>query len=191
MPIGFLLGVGATVATAAAGAAAFRRRQREHLEPVARDPACATAIVLFAPDGSVGSRAIDATTGRLGFSHVALQGCEVDADGRPLVLDCQVGEGVTRRALSAYDGRARSTVYLPGPAAAEAYGCMRARVGLDFNPGRRDGWTCGQIITDCLPGELRGLILGARRYAGPGGLVSPNQIGAAFGARPGQDVVIW
>jgi len=186
--IGFLTGAAVALAGATVGARALRRQRGERYAAAARDPRCEVAIVLFAP-ADPAAVLIDRTTGSLGFSHAAIQGCEVTVEGEPLLLDCQAGLGVTRRPESVYGGRRRSYVVLLGPAAAELYGCARARVGADFAPAG-DGYLCAQFVAGCLPADLRRRVEGARSFAGPGGIPTPNQIAAAFGVRPGQDVVV-
>lgn len=189
--IGFAMGAGAAIAGTFALSRSMRRKERNAIEAVGRDPTCEIAIVLFATDSPVGE-VIDATTGNLGFSHCVLKGCEMDEQGRPLLIDCLPGRGVHRAHASAYEGRRRSNVILTGAVAAEMYGCARGRVGADFTPENNGkGLLCSQLVASCLPRDLASRVAAQRRYSGPGGLVSPNQIAAAFGARPGQDVVVW
>ncbi len=190
--IGFLMGAGTAIGSTFMLSRALRRQEREAIDAVGRDPACEVAIVLFGADGTVASRGIDAVTGGLGFSHSCLMGCEVDDQGDALLIDCRPGRGVYRSRLAVYDGRVRSQVILTGAAAAEMYGCAKGRVGADFTPeNSADGLLCSQLIASCLPRDLASRVAGQRRYSGPGGLVSPNQIAAAFGVPPGQDVVVW
>lgn len=190
--IGFLLGAGTAISGTFALSRALRRRERDAIDAVGTDPTCEVAIVLFAIDGTLASGGIDAMTGGLGFSHVCLQSCEVDDEGEALLIDCRPGRGVHRSRLAAYDGRRRARVILTGPAAAEMYGCAKGRVGADFTPENRSGGLlCSQLVASCLPRDLASRVAAQRRYSGPGGLVSPNQIAAAFGAAVGQDVVVW
>lgn len=190
--IGFLMGAGTAIGSTFMLSRALRRQEREALEAVGRDPACEVAIMLFGTDGTMVSMGIDATTGGLGFSHVCLRGCEVDDEGDALLIDCRPGRGVFRSRLAGYEGRVRSQVILTGAVAAEMYGCAKGRVGADFTPeNNAEGLLCSQLVESCLPRDLASRVAGQQRYSGPGGLPSPNQIAAAFGVRPGQDVVVW
>lgn len=187
----FLLGVGATVGVALAVGSTFAGRPIDEISPEGQVAACAPGLVFFAPGDSVASRAIDAASGGYGFSHVAVQGCEVGPGGVPLLVDCRPGSGVHRRPETdeVYQGRARGRLLLTGPAAAELYGCARARVGADYAPFD-GGYLCARLASDCLPAELRARVAAAAQYAGPVGMVSPNQIAAAFGVRPGRVVIL-
>lgn len=190
----FLIGVGVTATGAALIASSLRRApDAESATPEGQVAACSIGLVFFGPGRSMSSRAIDAATGGLGFSHVAIQGCEVGPGGAPLLIDCQAGYGVHRRPESdpLYSGRPRARALLVGPGASEMYGCARAKVGADFAPsGDRGGYLCSQLALECLPASLRGRVADFSRYAGPGGVVSPNQIAAALGVRPGQIRVV-
>lgn len=192
MILPFLLGVGVTVGVALAVGSAVRARPGDDPVPEGQAPSCAPGLVFFGPDpGSRASAAIDAGTGALGFSHVAIQGCEVGPGGVPLLVDCTPGRGVHRRPESDYGDRPRGRLLLTGPGAGELYGCSRARVGADYGPFPGDGgFMCAQVALDCLPAHLRERVRAMGRYSGPGGVVSPNQIAAAFGVRPGRVVVV-
>lgn len=192
MILPFLLGVSATVGVALVVSSAVRARPADAVDPEGQLVACAPGLVFFGPRAdSVASRAIDAGTGGLGFSHVAVQGCEVGPGGVPLLVDCTPGRGVHRRPESDYGDRPRGRLLLTGPLAGELYGCARAKVGADYGPfPGAGGYLCAQMALDCLPAELRTRATSAVRFAGPGGIVSPNQLAASFGVRPGRVVVV-
>lgn len=189
MIVPFLLGVSATVVTALAVGNTLRARPVDQPTPEGYAASCAPGLVFFAPASDAG-RAIDVATGSYGFSHVAVQGCEVGPDGEALLVDCQVGRGVHRASEETYGDRPRGRLLLTGPAAAELYGCARAKVGADFAPFRDSGaYLCGKLALECLPAELQERVRAQSRYAGPAGMVSPNQVAAAFGVRPGAVVI--
>lgn len=187
---GFALGAGVALAGVAAASGAMRARPGPLLRAAGYRPQCTTSIVLYATH-DVPSRVIDAGTGSLGFSHVAIDGCEVDAQGRDLIIDCTRVHGVRRRPVSVYENRAQVRVELTGAPAWELYGCARAKLGLDFDPSGRSGYLCAQLVHACLPMGLRRRVESFRDYAGPG-VVSPNQIAAAFGIEgPNSPDQLW
>lgn len=183
---GAALGVGITLAALLA-----TRGGGDPGVPVATiRPACGVSIVLFEPD-SPESRLIDAATGSVGFSHSAIDGCESDAAGHPLFIDCRPGDGVSRVPASSYAGRPSVRVWLPLVAGRELYGCARGRVGLPYDTlglvvpktGPVGGVICSQLIYDCMPTDLREQIPDWPRHRP----VSPNDLARGFGARPGAE----
>lgn len=171
--IGFAVGCLATLAIGT-----IVRGTRPVSPPVVGfDGTCEVAILLYrAPPQSL----VDAHTGGLGYSHVALEACERGPHG-PMVLDCRPGLGVARipraRALA---HRRVDRVPLPATWAAETYGAARAQVGQPFTPGH-DGVVCSTWLYGALPLEARHHVDRFRRYS-CAGLVSPNQLAAAFWA---------
>ncbi|MCX4239643.1 hypothetical protein [Paraliomyxa miuraensis] len=157
-------------------------------------PACGVSIVLFEPDG-VESTLLDKATGGHGFSHVALDGCEADDQGRALLIDCRPGLGVARVLESEYGDRGRVRVWLPLCEGRELYGCVRGRVGQPYDAlglivpkeGPVCGLVCSQLVYECLPQALRG-----RVPAWPKGRpAAPNDLARGFGAvLGGNDVVL-
>ena len=184
MQVGFAVPFVMGVGIAAMGVAATRQRRRGNGVPLAgRRPACTVAMVLFAPDDTVSSHAVNAYSGAGGFSHVALDGCEVGHDGEPVLLDCRPSYGMHRRPWSEYSERPHAMVLFDGDTAAELYGCARAKVGQRFDVA---GEHCAGALVECLPRAVQ-----LRVEAAPGamfGMVTPNQIAAAFDARVGHDV---
>ena len=181
--IGFAIGIAAATMGTALGAKAIRRRHHtERLRAEGYAQHCTVGLLFFVPDTATG-RAIDRTSGSLGFSHVAIDGCEVDSEGRRLLIDCQAGQGVTRNLVSdpSYVNRPHVRVELMGPKAFEFYGCARAKVGLDFDPSLRSGLTCAQLVYECMPRTWQEAVDGWRQYGSPADLMSPNQIAAALG----------
>lgn len=183
MIAGLLLG--ATAMAGAMLAARGRSNARARTITLRQRDRCAVAIVLFVPTDAEG-RIVDQATGSAGFSHAALDGCEVDDTGAPVLIDCRPAHGIHRRRVADYGVRPRVYLYLDPRAGAETYGCARARVGEPFDalglvlprtgPGR--GAVCSQAIAECLPARLRDRIATA-----PGRVASPNDIARAFGAR--------
>ena len=118
MQVGFAVPFVMGVGIAAMGVAATRQRRRGNGVPLAgRRPACTVAMVLFAPDDTVSSHAVNAYSGAGGFSHVALDGCEVGHDGEPVLLDCRPSYGMHRRPWSEYSERPHAMVLFDGDTA--------------------------------------------------------------------------
>jgi len=148
-------------------------------------PGCAVSILLIASDDLALSSAIDSSSGGLGFSHAAWDACE-SVEGVPVGIDCRPGYGVHRRALSEIvGGRRHVRVFLPLLEGKEAYGCARSRVGESYDGlaffvttggGRRRGTICSELIWECLPEAMRGLV-----PIPDGRPVAPNDIARAFG----------
>lgn len=139
------------------------------------------AIVLVRPFDA-DTRAVDLATGRWGFGHVALYGCELDAHAHPLVIDSCIARGVVRRRL---DAMARGALYyfvpLPREAGRAAYERAIARLGRPYHYGglflrkpRPDMHTCSSLILECLPADMAARIK-FRRH------VSPNDIARSLG----------
>lgn len=186
---GVLIGVGLTLAALTLG------RGRGAGAPVgALRPMCGVSIVLF-ERGDGEEVLIDLATGKHGFSHVAIDGCEASKSGQPLIIDCKPGLGVARRPESDYGQRRRVRVWLPLIEGREFYGCARGRVGQPYdliglvlpNGGPADGYVCSQLVYECLPERLR-----ERIPAWPSSRpVSPNDLARGLGAvRGGGDVVL-
>lgn len=157
-------------------------------------PSCGVSIVLFEADGAE-SRLIDAATGGDGFSHVAIDGCETDARGRPLLIDYQPGLGVARVPVADYGDRGRARVWLPFCAGPELYGCVRGRVGQPYDAlglivpktGPVGGVVCSQLVYECLPRSLCQRIPPWPRSRP----VAPNDLARGFGVTVGgTDVVL-
>lgn len=137
-------------------------------------PSCTISVLLFEPAG-VSGQIIDRTTGGRGFSHAAIDSCELGPRGEHLVIDCSPGRGVGRRPLAELGaGRPYVRVILPITAGAEVYGCARARIGQPFT----SELVCSQLVWECLPASLR-------PPKPQGRPVAPNDLAAAWGARPG------
>lgn len=157
-------------------------------EPAGERDGCEVSVLLVVTGPYAGSRLIDQLTGGLGFSHVAVDACEVDAAGVPLVIDCRPGMGVSRRPLSeATEGRGVVRARLPLVEGRELYGCLRGRVGLGFDgvglvrsTAIGGGLVCSGLVWECLPARLR-----ARIPAPADRPVAPNDFARAWGARPG------
>lgn len=182
-----LLGAGLAV-----GLLALSRGHGKGLPAAAIRPSCGVSIVLFEPDSR--SRLIDQATGGYGFSHVAVDGCEADSQGRPLLIDCQPGLGVARVLEATYAKRRRVHVWMPLCEGRELYGCVRACVGRPYDllglvmpkRGLADGLICSQLIYECLPPHLQALVP-PWPHDRP---VAPNDLARAFGAMPGEDPIV-
>lgn len=183
-----LMGACLAVAVLAIG----RGNGSEGLPVASIRPACGVSILFFEPGES--SQWIDQATGGHGFSHVAVDGCEADAEGRPLLIDCKPQLGVARVLGSTYDGRRRVRVWLPLCEGREFYGCIRGRVGTPYdlldlvapNKGLAGGLVCSQLIYECLPQQLQARVPPWPRHRP----VAPNDLARAFGARPGSQPIV-
>ena len=186
--LGASLGIGLTLA-----AFTLMRGEGEGIPVGTLRPACGVSIVLFEVEGTE-SKLIDAATGGHGFSHVALDGCEADDQGRPLLIDCRPGLGVARVPLDDYGNRGRVRVWLPRCEGRELYGCARGRVGQPYDAlglivpktGPVGGLVCSQLVYECLPAKLRQRVPPWPKSRP----VAPNDLAQAFGATvAGRDVV--
>lgn len=157
-------------------------------------PSCGVSIVLFEAVGAE-SEIIDAATGGHGFSHVVIDGCEADDQGRPLMIDCRPGLGVARVPAQEYRDRDRVRIWLPRCEGREMYGCARGRVGQPYDAlglivpktGPVGGLVCSQLVYECLPVDLRERIP-PWPQSRP---VAPNDLAIGFGATVGgSDVVL-
>lgn len=135
---------------------------------------CVVSIYLLEAADVVG-RAVDLATGGDGFSHVVAGGCEVDAEGEPLVYDCRPGEGVTLVPLTRYRGRRAVVLELTGCDGAELAGGLRASLGRRYAVS--GSLHCATLVCDALPRALRERVRSA-------GSCSPNALARAMGARP-------
>lgn len=184
MLAGAVVGVGLTLAVLT-----LARGSGQGLAVGGIRPACGVSIVLFEADDAEG-RLVDAATGGLGFSHVAVDGCEADEQGRPLLIDCRPGLGVARVLEAEYGERRRVRVWLPLCEGRELYGCVRGRVGQPYDTlglvvpktGPVGGVVCSQLVYECLPTALREQV-----PAWPKGRpVAPNDLGRGFGIVRGE-----
>jgi len=144
---------------------------------VRRRPAseCTVSVLAFRADPR---SVIDAHSGGLGYSHVALQGCEAGEAGS-LILDCRPSRGVVRVDERDIDWSRVDSIPLPVTWAAECYGCARATVGQPYTLAD-DGAVCSGWIYGCMPVEAQRWIDRWHDLALPAGVVSPNQIVAAL-----------
>ena len=190
MLVGIVMGIGATVAALAA----LRGQGSPGAEVDGVRPSCGVSILLWEP-ASVEGRSIDAVTGGVGFSHVALDACEVDSQGASLVIDCRPAVGVTRIPLYDYGERKPTRVWLPLMAGRELYGCVRGRIGLPYDAlglvlpktGPVGGVVCSQLVFECMPDSLRKKV----PPWPPSRPVAPNDLARGFGAVPGgEDIVL-
>ena len=181
------------LALLATGALAYRSMTSTEApsDPAALRESCTVSIVLVQSDRSTVARAIDRKSGGGGWTHAALDGCELDELGQHVGIDCRPSYGVTRRPfVEIVQGRPFARVYVPLPWSTELYGCVRGRIGTGYDllgiglpsGGRRAGLVCSQLIFECLPTELR------RRVRVPKTRpVAPNDLARAWGVRgPGE-----
>jgi len=184
----FALGLGCGVASIVAASVASVRTL-EGGEASAVDHARPVAIVLIAAnhDNSI-ERVVDRQTGCRGFSHVVVDCCELDPEGRRLVYDCFPREGVRRVVLSerygTCGGRARKRVRieLPNADGERMRGAMSALIGAPYDVAaaidpRRRGLVCSRLVMRGLPDDLARCV---HPYA-PRHPISPNDIARAFG----------
>lgn len=172
---------------------------------------CKCAIILFEKIAGIPGTPIDGLTGGLGYSHAAIDCCEKDAEtGEPLMIDITLSNGVHRTPLNTekYKGRKRVRIELSDEDCEEICNCMKRKVGTTFDwtdfwkedgEGDPDGTVCSQTIFECLPPHLQDKIRGAADGMDLGfwgelnklhnpGIVSPNQIGQAFGVPKAGDI---
>lgn len=144
---------------------------------------CRVSIVLIGRDEeSAVSRAIDDVTGSLGFSHLLLDPCRVDAQQRRMFVDYTAARGVHWTTLQPYAHRRVVSIPLPDPLATEVWGCTRARLGQPMNVqalalGLDTRASCVGLIVSCLPWSMQREL--HKRRVGP--CVSPNTIALAYG----------
>lgn len=163
------------------------------------------SLLLYAARGWGQGEPIDRLSGRLGWSHLAIDAEERDAStGERLIIDHRVGIGMQRRPHRPldYEGRPRARIVLPQPVATELRLAAKRLVGSQYRlrasfrslgDGDLDGTVCSQVVFECLPPDLQRRILRADVPLGPLGwllrranphLVTPNQFAAAFGVPP-------
>lgn len=143
---------------------------------------CRISVVFFAPTRL--PNMINDASGGEGFSHVAIDACEVDDDGDHLLIDCQPGTGVHRRLESAYGDRKRVRAWLSAAEGAELRGCARAKLGQPFDivglvvpeGSESSGVICSGLVWSCLPLRLQKMVPVPDRRP-----VAPNDIARAFG----------
>ena len=162
--------------------------RRPGLEAAGEREACDVSILLVVTGRNPASQLIDRLSGGLGYSHAALDACEHDDRGRPIGIDCRPGWGVVRRPLvEITEGRGVTRIRLPLVEGRELYGCVRALVGQRFDglgllrpSSTEGGLVCSGLIYRCLPARLKAQVQLPR-----GRPVAPNDLAAAWNARPG------
>lgn len=138
-------------------------------------------------------RNIDRKTGRWGYSHVSIDGGEIDKKtGEPLIFDADDRDGVIRRPRSYYNGRRFVEVELSDLAGAEAYGAARMMIGTPYdtmeligprNQNPRDGIVCSTFVWHCMPQSIRDQIMECKEgLCSFNNLPTPNQLARALGA---------
>lgn len=172
---------------ASAAASAIRDRivdDRERTEHERVD-ACTMGVVLVGRDDrSRVSIAIDAATGRRGWTHVLFDPCQ-EHDGERRFVDYTVARGVHWSTLAPYEGRALARVELDVVTASETWGCVRARLGRPFRAlpllaGHDTVGSCVGLIVHCLPWHMQR----AMRVYQEGPCLSPNTLARYFGVSP-------
>lgn len=144
---------------------------------------CQIAIMLVASDGTPVARAIDASTGGLGWTHCFIDPCRVDAEGQRMVLGYTVANGVHWATLEGYKSeRKRARIELDARTGAEVWGCARARLGKPLRVsslvlGVPSAATCVGLVVECLPFRMQQAL--RARQVGP--CISPNTLAAFFG----------
>lgn len=173
------------LASAAFGLVRERQADRSQRVDHVPRPACTLSIVLVGVDASSRvSTAIDAATGRRGFSHVLFDPCR-ERDGTPLVVDYTMRRGVHWSSLDTYDGRRLERVELDAQTGLETWGCVRAHLGRPFRgvelaAGNAEAGSCVGLIVKCLPWSLQQAMVPL--IEGP--CVSPNTLARYFGVSP-------
>jgi hypothetical protein len=133
-------------------------------------------LLLFVPRNEIG-RTISSLTGRYGYSHLAVDCGEVDQrTARPVMIEATVGPGVHYAFQDEYGERpfARVPLWKTGLDVEQFCECIHSRVGEKFddleaitlgiidNPARQ---ICSDLVTVCLPEELRQKIARLHRKA--------------------------
>lgn len=162
------------------------------------------AILLYKVRGRF-SELVDKLTGKKGYSHTAVYGCERDGGtGAPLIIDTTLPNGVHRKRFDCpfYAERDYYRVDLDLNDSAVLYENLVLRMGRTFDiidfwndngPDDPAGSVCSQNAFECLPGHLQDRIrdavddlrlgpIGQQFHDANPSLVSPNQIAEAFGA---------
>jgi hypothetical protein len=139
--------------------------------------------IVFVRPFDADTKAVDLATGRWGFGHVALFGCELDEFRQPLVVDAAIAYGVVRRRLVDMARGAGYTFFLlPKGVGLAAYTLAAERLGQPYHygglfgraPGQDDRATCSGLVYDCLPPGIRAGIK-FRRHP------SPNDLARSLG----------
>lgn len=180
---------------------------RGNLDAVDAGDGC--ALLLYAAQGWKQGTPIDRLSGRLGWSHLAVDADERAATtGQRLMIDHRVGVGMHRRPKrpAAYQDRPRARIELPQPLASETRLALKRLVGSDYRArsvlryagqGDLSGTVCSQVVFECLPPDLRRLVQSASPPLGLFGrllrrwnpdIVTPNQFALAFGIPPASEV---
>jgi hypothetical protein len=133
-------------------------------------------LLLFVPRNEMG-RTISSLTGRYGYSHLAIDGGEIDQwTGRRVMIEATVGAGVHYAFQDEYGKRPFVRVPLreTGVDVEGFCACVRARLGEKFddlealtlgildNPARQ---ICSDLATVCLPDPMRDEIARCHRKA--------------------------
>jgi hypothetical protein len=150
-----------------------------------RADACDVAIVLVAVDpADPVSTAIDARTGRRGFSHVYVDPCRIEpGSGRRMVVGYSVARGVHWSYADKYKPtRDRVRVRLDAATGSELWGCVRSRIGKPLHVesvvlGIDTASSCVGLIVTCLPFAVQAKL----RALQEGPCVSPNTLARYFG----------
>ena len=108
---------------------------------------CKVTLMFLGPSDSVGEL-VDLATGSTGVAHVVVDVCESDAQGVPLVFDCQPMEGVTRKPRASFEARPHVMVAVEGQAGWHLRGWLAARVGAPYTMDS----TCAAVIASGLRG---------------------------------------
>ncbi len=154
----------------------------ELVEPDGRPLGAEVAILLVASDGSPVADAIDRASGRLGYSHVA-----IDAGHPTAILDYRPGAGVHWAPRDRYAERAQARVVLTGRTGEQLFGCARSRLGQPFDAAGLLLHTtslanCCGLVVGCLPPAIYG------ELGGSGRPIAPNDLARLFGAQLGATV---
>lgn len=179
---GLLIGTLATVYVIRKAAKTRRRPLRTR-----PNPHCQMSLVLVCARGNgVRCRLVDESTGKGGFGHIAIDTCETDEQGKPVLLECGFKGGVAYRPASKVTGgKPFVRIYLPLVESAHLYGCATAKLGETYDiPGllnakpTHDGTVCSKFVYECLPKRFQEKVSWPEWRA-----VSPNDFARAFGIK--------
>ena len=100
---------------------------------VAKKDDCKCALIIFEADDTIG-RIIDLVTGGYGYSHVAIDCCEIEEEtGKPLMIEATGSGGVERSYQDRYGDRGSKRVELPIENCKEFCEKVKSKIGQPYD----------------------------------------------------------
>lgn len=132
--------------------------------PFHKADGCSCAILLFAPSDPIGE-AIDVATGNYGYSHAAIDCCEIDEKTGKRVIIEATEKGVHRSFIDAYGDRPYERIEVASKGIdCEAFcKCIKEKIGQPFDykeavsRGKGDDpkkQICSGLIKECFPDSV-------------------------------------